>query len=154
MSDTLVRAYAADGFVRAFAVSAKDIVATAKVAHGTSPVCTAALGDETRVEQFRDATVIWENSYRKRKKQNCYRITMFLKDHGSMYEKLQEVHVQQAYSAETVKQLLTEAGMVFLGALDAETLEPADETSERILFLAKEGYQEGKCYDAPAEADA
>ncbi|MBO4325369.1 MAG: class I SAM-dependent methyltransferase [Lachnospiraceae bacterium] len=116
--------------------------------------CFAALGDETRVEQFRDATVIWENSYRKRKKQNCYRITMFLKDRGSMYEKLQEVHVQQAYSAETVKQLLTEAGMVFLGALDAETLEPADETSERILFLAKEGYQEGKCYDAPAEADA
>ena len=44
MSDTLVRAYAADGFVRAFAVSAKDIVATAKEAHGTSPVCTAALG--------------------------------------------------------------------------------------------------------------
>lgn len=44
MSDTLVRAYAADGFVRAFAVSARDIVAKAKEAHGTSPVCTAALG--------------------------------------------------------------------------------------------------------------
>ena len=44
MSDTLIRAYAADGFVRAFAASTKDIVAFAKKAHGTSPVCTAALG--------------------------------------------------------------------------------------------------------------
>ena len=44
MSDTLIRAYAADGFVRAFAASTKEIVAFAKKAHGTSPVCTAALG--------------------------------------------------------------------------------------------------------------
>ena len=44
MSDSLIRAYAADGFVRAFAASTKDIVAFAKKAHGTSPVCTAALG--------------------------------------------------------------------------------------------------------------
>ena len=44
MSDTLVRAYAADGFVRAFAASTKEMVAFAKEAHGTSPVCTAALG--------------------------------------------------------------------------------------------------------------
>ncbi len=44
MSDTLVRAYAADGFVRAFAASVKEIVSFAKEAHGTSPVCTAALG--------------------------------------------------------------------------------------------------------------
>lgn len=44
MSDTLIRTYAADGFVRAFAASTKDIVAFAKKAHGTSPVCTAALG--------------------------------------------------------------------------------------------------------------
>lgn len=44
MSDTLIRAYAADGFVRAFAASTKDIVTFAKKAHGTSPVCTAALG--------------------------------------------------------------------------------------------------------------
>ena len=116
--------------------------------------CFAALGDETRVEQFRDATVIWENADRKRKKQNCYRITMFLKDHGSLYEKLQEVHVQQAYSVAAVKELLAEAGMVFLDALDAETLKPADESSERILFLAKEGFQAGKCYDAPGEAGA
>ncbi len=109
--------------------------------------CFAALGDETRVEQFRDATVIWENAYRKRRKQNCYRITMFLKERGDLYQKVEETHIQQAYSVAAVKELLTEAGMVFIDAFDAETGRSADAASERILFLAKEGFQPGKCYE-------
>ena len=44
MSDYLVRAAAADAQVRAFAVTARDTVETARVAHDTSPVMTAALG--------------------------------------------------------------------------------------------------------------
>ena len=44
MSDYLVRAAAADAQVRAFAVTARDTVETARKAHDTSPVVTAALG--------------------------------------------------------------------------------------------------------------
>ena len=44
MSDYLVRAAAADAQVRAFAVTARDTVETAREAHDTSPVMTAALG--------------------------------------------------------------------------------------------------------------
>ena len=44
MSDYLVRAAAADAQVRAFAVTARDTVETARKAHDTSPVMTAALG--------------------------------------------------------------------------------------------------------------
>ena len=44
MSDYLVRAAAADAQVRAFAVTARDTVETARKAHETSPVMTAALG--------------------------------------------------------------------------------------------------------------
>lgn len=44
MSDYLVRATAADAQVRAFAVTARDTVETARTAHDTSPVMTAALG--------------------------------------------------------------------------------------------------------------
>ena len=44
MSDYLVRATAADAQVRAFAVTARDTVETARSAHNTSPVMTAALG--------------------------------------------------------------------------------------------------------------
>ena len=44
MSDYMIRATAADGQVRAFAVTAMDTVETARKAHDTSPVATAALG--------------------------------------------------------------------------------------------------------------
>ena len=44
MSDYLVRATAADAQVRAFAVTARDTVETARAARDTSPVMTAALG--------------------------------------------------------------------------------------------------------------
>ena len=44
MSDYLVRATAANGRIRAFAVTTTDTVAKAATAHDTSPVVTAALG--------------------------------------------------------------------------------------------------------------
>ena len=44
MADYMIRATAADAQVRAFAVTARDMVETAKSRHGLSPVVTAALG--------------------------------------------------------------------------------------------------------------
>lgn len=44
MADYIIRATAADGQVRAFAATTKEMVETAKNAHNTSPVATAALG--------------------------------------------------------------------------------------------------------------
>ena len=44
MSDYIVRATAANSQVRAFAATTRDVVETARAAHGTSPVETAALG--------------------------------------------------------------------------------------------------------------
>lgn len=44
MSDKIVRATAADGQIRAFAATTRDMVETARQAHDSSPVVTAALG--------------------------------------------------------------------------------------------------------------
>jgi molecular chaperone Hsp33 len=44
MSDYIVRATAADGQIRAFAATTRDLVEYARSIHGTSPVATAALG--------------------------------------------------------------------------------------------------------------
>ena len=43
MGDYMVRATAANAQVRAFAVTTKELVETARQAHNTSPVVTAAL---------------------------------------------------------------------------------------------------------------
>ncbi len=44
MNDYMVRATAADGQIRAFAAATRETVETARQAHNTSPVATAALG--------------------------------------------------------------------------------------------------------------
>lgn len=44
MADYILRATAADGQIRAFAATTRDMVETARAAHNTSPVATAALG--------------------------------------------------------------------------------------------------------------
>ncbi len=44
MADYIVRATAADAQIRAFAITSKELVETARRAHNTSPVVTAALG--------------------------------------------------------------------------------------------------------------
>ena len=44
MKDYIVRATAAQGQIRAFAATTKEMVETARRAHDTSPVATAALG--------------------------------------------------------------------------------------------------------------
>ncbi len=44
MSDYIIRATAADGQIRAFASTTRELVEHARITHGTSPVGTAALG--------------------------------------------------------------------------------------------------------------
>lgn len=44
MADYIIRATAAGGQIRAFAATTREMVETARAAHGTSPVATAALG--------------------------------------------------------------------------------------------------------------
>ena len=44
MADYIIRATAADGQIRAFAATTREMVETARAAHDTSPVATAALG--------------------------------------------------------------------------------------------------------------
>ena len=44
MSDYIVRATAANGQIRAFAITSRELTETARICHNTSPVMTAALG--------------------------------------------------------------------------------------------------------------
>ena len=44
MTDYLIRATAAGGQIRAFGATTREVTETAKNAHNTSPVATAALG--------------------------------------------------------------------------------------------------------------
>lgn len=96
------------------------------------------IGDTTIAENREGASFIWENTWYEEGKVNEYDLTIFAETENGLYQKFQETHYQKAYSLETVKRLIAEAGMEFLAAYDAFTREPVRADSERIYVIAKE----------------
>lgn len=104
------------------------------------------LGDKTIAENREDASFIWENTYYEDEKINEYELTLFIKNENGSFDKSTEYHYQRAYSLEEIKEALSKAGMKYAGAFDADSLSPVREDSERIVIIAREGFQENKYY--------
>lgn len=111
------------------------------------------MGDRTIAENREDCAFIWDNYYDAQTKQNTYELNLFIKDtgddesgaeaadeyeDGEPFVRFSEVHYQRAYSVGEVKKLLSEAGMVFVAAYDAFTMEEVRPDSERIYIVARE----------------
>ena len=129
------------------------------------------VGDNTIAEVRDEVSFIWENRYNEADKINNLYLTLFLKvedeaecdsaetdledgdfsigvDEGfvepPLYERHDEVHVQRAYSLSEIKELLEEAGLIFIEACDANTKDTPSEESDRIFVIAREN---GKSWD-------
>lgn len=96
------------------------------------------LGEVTISENREEGSFIWENYFDEASGINEYDLTLFIKEKGDLFRKYEETHFQRAYELDTVKRLLTEAGMEFLAAYDAFSKEPVRTDSERIYIIAKE----------------
>lgn len=96
------------------------------------------LGETTISENREEGSFIWDNYYDEESSINEYDLTLFIREEGELYRRYEETHYQRAYDLETVKRLLTEAGMEFVTAYDAFTREPVREDSERIYIVARE----------------
>ena len=119
------------------------------------------LGDRVIAENRENCSLIWENYYDAEKQLNQYDITIYSKaefeDEEDMeeeeklpplYERLEETHIQRAYSIETVVSLLQEAGMEVVAVYGVGTKEAPKEDTERVYFIAREQFQENKYYEA------
>lgn len=107
------------------------------------------LADRIFAENSDDGSFIWENEYDPKTRINEYDLTLYILDDdetGNSYSRYEEVHRQRAYKVEEICSLLEKAGMEFVGAFDGYSSEPANDQSERILIVAREGHQEGKSY--------
>ncbi len=134
------------------------------------------LADNTIAENREDCSFIWDNFYDEDKMINEYDVTIFVKledenqedeNHEDdlqdndelkvskdpdqdqsiqLFERFQETHYQKAYSLETVKSLLDQAGMEFISVYDAFTNNPPTDNSERVYFIAREKHQDKKKY--------
>ncbi len=97
-----------------------------------------SIGDSVIAENREGGSFIWENTYYEDEQINEYDLTLFISDEQGKYDKYIENHLQRGYRLETVKELLTEAGLEFVAAYDAFTREPVREDSERIYMIARE----------------
>lgn len=96
------------------------------------------MGDVTIAENREEGSFIWDNSYDAEEGLNYYELAVFIPREDGLYEKCEEVHCQKAYPRSEIEELIRESGMELLAVYDAYTLKPADESSERIFFVAKE----------------
>lgn len=96
------------------------------------------LGENTIAENRDDCSFIWDNDYDRDTMINEYDLALFIREEDGLYRKYEETHFQKAYSIETVKQAIAEAGMDFVAVYDAFTKEPPGEDSERIYMIARE----------------
>ncbi len=106
------------------------------------------LGTSTFAQNEEDCSLIWENFYDTKTQLNEYALTIYYptEPKQKLYERIEETHIQRAYSLEKIKELLISAGMEFVTAYDALTKYPPNDTSERIYVIAKEKHQENKWY--------
>lgn len=96
------------------------------------------LSDNTIAEDRDNMSFIWDNYYYKEEQVNEYNLSLFIKEEETLYRKYTETHYQRAYSLDTIKELIDQAGLEFVDAFDAFTFEAPKEKSERIYVVARE----------------
>lgn len=96
------------------------------------------IGDRVIAENRDDCSFIWENYYDAESEINEYDLTIFVRQEQELFRRFTETHLQKGYTLPVIKRLLEKAGLVFQEALDADTLEPVTQESERIYVLAAE----------------
>lgn len=96
------------------------------------------IGQQTIAENREDCSFIWDNYYDKEEQINTYELTLFHKREDGLYEKMEEIHYQKGYTLKTIRNLLEKAGLKYIKAYDAFTMDAPSETSERICVVASE----------------
>lgn len=111
-----------------------------KTIHYFRDVC----GDCVLADSREEGSFIWENSWFEEEQINEYDLTLFIREKSGFYRREQELHDQRGYKIDTVRQILMQAGMEWVSALDADTMKEATESSERIYIMAREKGKKNK----------
>ncbi len=111
------------------------------------------LGDNTIAENREEGSFIWENTYYEDECMNEINLTLFIPDtstdtddQSTLYNKYEETHYRRAYTIETIKRLVEEAGMEWVACYDALTQKRPKKNSERVYIIAREKRQADKLY--------
>ena len=96
------------------------------------------IGD-TVIAENRDAcSFIWENYYDEEECINEYDLTIFVKEEEELFRRFNETHYQRGYTLAEMKEMIQASGLLFVRAIDADTMEEPTDESERIYIMARE----------------
>lgn len=105
------------------------------------------LGDNTIAENREEGSFIWENSYYEEERMNEINLTLFIPEKDpSLFRKYEETHYRKAYTLDTIKRLIEEAGMEWVAVYDALTEKKPKKDCERVYIIAREKRQADKLY--------
>ncbi len=98
------------------------------------------LGDNVFAASEEEAAYIWENSWFEDELINQYDLTLFIRDENeeTIFSRHRELHTQRAFTDETVRRKLSEAGLKLVMVREAYTDRIPSEKTERILYVARE----------------
>ena len=102
------------------------------------------VGNRTFTDVRDDMALIWENEFDDGSDKNTYRLTMFLEKEDGAYERSEEVHEQNAFSAGEVKAAIAKAGLRLEQVLEVgedgveRDATGREETAERLFFVCRE----------------
>lgn len=116
----------------------------------TSYAYEEVLGDNTVAVNREEGSFIWENTFYPEEMVNEVNLTIFIPEaqQGGQvrYRKQEETHIRKAYSIDTVKRLIEEAGLDWVAAYDELSEEEPQPDSERVYIIAKEKHHPDKLY--------
>jgi 2-polyprenyl-3-methyl-5-hydroxy-6-metoxy-1,4-benzoquinol methylase len=97
---------------------------------------TNILGNNTLFQEKDDFCYIWENCFDEEEELLEMRLNFFIPQQ-ELYKRMEEYHIQKAYSEEYLINLLSEAGFQNIRCFDDMKLEKPNNKSERIFFAAQ-----------------
>jgi ubiquinone/menaquinone biosynthesis C-methylase UbiE len=92
-------------------------------------------GDRTYCIDDDDLCVIMDSEYNSRWAMARVKVTGFVR-RGRLYEKFTEVHVEQAYTQDQIRDAIESAGLRTVACYDCFTLDPATDDCSRIMWIA------------------
>lgn len=94
------------------------------------------IGNNTFVEDRDEVFYTWQNYFDDDKDECEFYLTFFKKNENNLYFRFDEEHIEKAYRTDFLTQILKKVGFKKVDYFNSFTIDTADDTSERINFIA------------------
>ena len=93
--------------------------------------------DNSYVMEIENSMCVWQNYYNEKNGICDFYITLFSENEDGTYDRYDEIQREKMYTLRSIRKMLSEAGLEFIGAYSDFDFSEATDDSERIYIVAK-----------------